>query len=301
MNTDLSLSNLLLWSVQSSVIIMVTALVTRALRSAPSIRLAFWQLGLLASLLLPLPLFRAWALHRPSLFLKETAFASLVRWSWRIGLASRIAPMPHVRISVSGPAAPHFTAAAYSLERAQWIVLLLAAGMILRLALLCIGLFRLRVYRRNAQPYAGDSSWNIEARLLTSHEVTSPVTFGVFRPVILLPAHFPDLPDALRETILFHEVLHVRRKDWVFTVAEEVVRAILWFHPGIWWAVREIQLAREETVDREVVETMHTRETYVDPPCSPLPVRRSAPRHDRTWLLFLRRPHLKRRVIFNSQ
>ena len=115
------------------------------------------------------------------------------------------------------------------------------------------------------------------------------------RPVVLLPTHFESLDTPLRETILYHEILHVRRRDWLFAVAEEASRAVLWFHPAIWWAVREIQLTREEAVDREVVETMNAREAYVDAllAIAGTPVGRDmAPAP-----FFLRRKHLKHRVV----
>jgi len=74
-----------------------------------------------------------------------------------------------------------------------------------------------------------------------------------------------------------------------------VVRALFWFHPAIWWVLGEIQLAREQAVDREVVVRTQAREEYVDalleiagarlePDLAPAP-------------LFLRRRHLRQRVV----
>ena len=51
---------------------------------------------------------------------------------------------------------------------------------------------------------------------------------------------------------------------WVVMLAEETVRAVFWFHPAIWWLLGEIGLAREQTVDREVIEMPKSREAYVD-------------------------------------
>ena len=263
--------NLLMWSCQAAAVILVAVAVTRILRTAPPVgRLALWQIALIASLLLPVV--------RP----------------WQSEVFTGVATVSRASVP-SAFVAPHVAPAWYSLPPEQWLFTLLGAGVFLKVVQMGLGLLRLRQYRRNARPFTGNPSWNIEARLLTSDEISSPVTFGFFRPVILLPNGFGDLADALRETILCHETLHVRRGDWVFAVAEEAVRAILWFHPAIWWAVREIQLAREETVDRQVVEMMQSREAYVDALLavagSPLGFEIvAAP-------LFLRRRHLKRRVI----
>src|SRR5260370_4074041 len=67
----------------------------------------------------------------------------------------------------------------------------------------------------------------------------------------------------LNESIACHELVHVRRRDWLFTVAEECILSVFWFHPAMWWLVAEIQLAREEAVDREGVGLFDTRDHYL--------------------------------------
>ena len=62
-------------------------------------------------------------------------------------------------------------------------------------------------------------------------------------------------------------------RDWLFTVVEELVRAVFWFHPAIWWLLGEIQLAREQAVDREVVEHHARRATSTWMRCWPSPAR----------------------------
>jgi TonB family protein len=121
------------------------------------------------------------------------------------------------------------------------------------------------------------------------------VTFGFFRPVVLLPKGFMDLAAAVREAILCHELLHVSRHDWLFTVAEEAVRAVLWFHPAIWWLLGEIQLAREQVVDHAVIRRTGSREKYVD---ALLAIAGAKPQLDLSPApLFLRKRHLKQRVV----
>jgi TonB family protein len=264
------MTNLLLWSAQAAVVIALAAALAQMLKSIPPrARLAFWQISLASALLLPV--------IRP--------------WQQETVTAIRFIPIP-------GPAhtVAQVTAASWQLPSFEdALLILLALGIAIRLVLLCLGLFRLRQYRREARPFPADPSWTVEAAILASEAASSPVTFGFFRPVILVPARFEDLVSDLRDPILFHEILHVRRHDWLFALAEETLRSLLWFHPAIWYAVREIQLAREETVDREVVATMKTRETYVDALLAIAtavkgPEMATAP-------FFLRRGNLKRRVI----
>jgi TonB family protein len=178
-----------------------------------------------------------------------------------------------------------------SLPWGQTGLVLLAAGAAIRLGWLAVGFRRLRRYRRNARRLGGP----VTCPTYLSDEISSPVTFGFRQPVVLLPASFPEMDPSIQQAILCHEFLHVERRDWVFTVTEEVVRALFWFHPAIWWVLGEIQLAREQAVDREVVARTQAREEYVDallniagaglhPDLAPAP-------------LFLRRRHLRVRVV----
>ena len=143
------------------------------------------------------------------------------------------------------------------------VLCLLVTGVIIRIVWLAIGLARLAGYRRRGHELASDPVFRIataiSARWLVSDEIASPVTFGWRDPVVLLPARFPLLKAELREAILCHELIHVERRDWMFTLAEEMVRAMLWFHPAIWWLLGEIQLSREQTVDEAVIEITHAR------------------------------------------
>ena len=113
--------------------------------------------------------------------------------------------------------------------------------------------------------------------------------------MVLLPDGFPLLDSRVKDAILAHECLHVRRRDWLFTVVEELVRAVFWFHPAIWWLLGEIQLAREQAVDRAAVEMTQQREEYVD---ALLAIAGARPQLDLAPApLFLRKRHLKQRVI----
>src|SRR6185437_7573519 len=131
--------------------------------------------------------------------------------------------------------------------------------------------------------------------LLISEDVSGPVTFGCLHPVVLLPAEFSSLPEAMRDAILFHELMHVERRDWLFTFGEEILRAVFWFHPAIWWVLGEIQLAREQTVDMAVIEMTQARDPYVDTLLAMAGV--SAEMDLAPAPSFLRRRHLKQRVL----
>jgi TonB family protein len=167
--------------------------------------------------------------------------------------------------------------------------------MLIRLGWLATGFWRLARLRRHSRPLRPVSSWSVEADIRVSAAISSPVTFGILRPAVLLPANFTELDEPVQEAILCHEILHVRRRDWLFTLCEELVRSVFWFHPAIWWLLGEIGLAREQVVDRQVVELTRSRDRYLD---ALLAIAGAKPRLDLAPApLFLRKRHLKQRVV----
>jgi TonB family protein len=178
----------------------------------------------------------------------------------------------------------------------------LVGGMFLRAGWFGLGLLRLRRYRRHARRLAPVPSavervqrqLGIYPQMALSDEITGPVTFGVRNPIVLFPAKFPNLDASVQEALASHELLHVRRRDWLFTVIEELIRALFWFHPAVWWLLGQIQLAREQAVDGAVIAHTVARQQYVDALLTLSGARQQldlmpAP-------LFLRRRHLTRRV-----
>jgi TonB family protein len=281
MNANLLLNNVAVYSLQIGLVVGLAGFVPAALRlRAPGVKLAYWHFLLAACLLLPVA--------RP--------------WKQGVVDVSEGAALPAVAMTTA-PAAPAPAPARFS--QAEMLLALLAAGAVVRLGWLGVGLWRLRRYRLHSAPAgtggADDRVWaSVAGRtgipdLRLSEDVASPVTFGFLNPVILLPTAFPGLNPRTQEAILAHEFLHVRRRDWLFTLIEELVRAAFWFHPAIWWLLGETQLAREQVVDRASVEMTRSREEYVDALLAIAGVR---PRLDLAPApLFLRKRHLKHRVV----
>ncbi len=262
------INNLLSWSLQAGVLVAIAGVGAGIFRlRVPKAKLLYWQLTLAACL--ALPFVRAW--KQETIVITNT-------------FADQLPPLT-TKLAATPASIPFETLVVY----------LIGLVSIARLGWLAAGLIRMRGYRRRSTPLPPQPQWGIEAELRVSKDVTGPVTFGFVDPVILLPVDFPQMDEAHQEAILCHEFLHVRRRDWLFTVAEELIRTALWFHPAIWWALGEIQLAREEAVDQEAIGITRSREKYVD---ALLAVAGAAPRPDLAAAsAFLRRRHLKQRVI----
>jgi TonB family protein len=122
------------------------------------------------------------------------------------------------------------------------------------------------------------------------------VTFGTLQPVVLLPDGLRGHARHIQRAVISHELFHVLRRDWLWTLSEEIVRAVFWFHPAIWWVISRVQLTREEAVDELVVLATGQRRTYLE---ALLAFADEAPLAPAA--AFARRRHLYRRMMLISK
>src|ERR1051326_1998675 len=76
-----------------------------------------------------------------------------------------------------------------------------------------------------------------------------PMTFGLFRPTIFLPAEAARWTEARRRTVLLHELAHVRRGDTATHLIARAALALYWWNPMAWVAWREFLKEREKAAD----------------------------------------------------
>jgi TonB family protein len=151
------------------------------------------------------------------------------------------------------------------------VLAILGAGVVLRLAWLGIGLLRLRSIVANAEADSSldhhrdlNRSLGVDAALMVSDDLEGPATVGVRQPVILVPRSVLQMPAAVQRAILCHELIHVKRRDWLHTIAEEVWCAVLWFHPCARLVASRLSLARETVVDELTIRITRDRRAYAE-------------------------------------
>lgn len=90
--------------------------------------------------------------------------------------------------------------------------------------------------------------------LATSERVRVPAALGLWKPIIVLPTWALDeLPPDDLTIIVHHEFAHLRRWDDWTNLLQKIVRALLFFHPAVWWIEDRLSVEREMACDDIVV------------------------------------------------
>ena len=91
-------------------------------------------------------------------------------------------------------------------------------------------------------------------RIVESALVQVPAVLGWLRPVILLPASIlTGLTPLQLDALLAHELVHIRRYDYVVNLLQSVIETLLFYHPAVWWVSRRVREEREHCCDDLVV------------------------------------------------
>lgn len=92
----------------------------------------------------------------------------------------------------------------------------------------------------------------IQARV--NDDWTVPAVIGFVWPTLLLPAAMlAECSPAQLQMVIAHELAHVRRWDFLVNFAQQVVEAMLFFNPAVWWISHQIQTEREGCCDAAAV------------------------------------------------
>jgi len=101
--------------------------------------------------------------------------------------------------------------------------------------------------------------------VMASPALMEPGVFGVFRPVLLVPAGIWNrLSDEQFQAILAHELCHVRRRDNLAAAIHMVVESTFWFHPLVWWIGSRMVRERERACDEEALRLGNKPEVYAE-------------------------------------
>jgi beta-lactamase regulating signal transducer with metallopeptidase domain len=241
-----------------------------ALRHAsPATRHFTWTLTLAGALALAIatpfaprvPVVVPWLASRPSTMdVPRVAATSAASPSAASARTSATPALPRVPSATERAAVP-----AGSRRLPGGLALLWLAGLALVLARLVVGRLALARLERRARPVAdpawlallGDTRRTMRVRgpvrLLQSPLAGTPITWGIGRAVILLPADSDCWTLAERRDVLLHELAHVARRDPVTRFVSFLACACYWFHPGVWLVARSARAESEKACDDRVL------------------------------------------------
>jgi hypothetical protein len=103
-------------------------------------------------------------------------------------------------------------------------------------------------------------SRRVELRIARGPAV--PMTWGTLAPRLLLPAEACEWPQERRRLVLLHELAHVARRDSLSRSLASLACALYWFHPGAWFAARQMRLEQEHAADDHVLIAGGSAQAY---------------------------------------
>ena len=270
--------------VKATVLLLLAALVTVFLRRSPaSLRHLVWTLACGGVLVLPLA----------SALLPNWSLAGWPRLDVPVAfdVEQMTPPAPKPRPTPPAPVVP--TVAAHQASSvpstavgeepvrwrltSDWTALVLPvwlSGVGAVLILLAVGLARIMWLDRVTRPIQ-DEAWLIlveelslelglhrHVRLLQAQGPAMPMTWGIRRPAILLPAEADAWSAERRRDVLLHELAHVKRHDFMIQLIARIACVVYWFHPLVWLAATRLREERERACDDHVLRAGATPSAY---------------------------------------
>jgi beta-lactamase regulating signal transducer with metallopeptidase domain len=274
--------------VKATVLLVLAALVTLCMRRSPaSLRHLVWSLACggvlalpLASALLPNWRVAGWPrLDVPVAFHAQQMMGEAVLGTPEAAPSPR--PEHDARAAApQSPAAPSGSSESGSVRfhlTPDWTTLVFPiwlGGVAVVLLLLGVGLARIFWLDRVTAPVR-DEAWLIlvaelslelrltrRVRLLQATGPAMPMTWGIRRPAILLPAESGEWSAERRRDVLLHELAHVKRHDFLIQLIARVACAVYWFHPLVWLAATRLREERERACDDQVLRAGATPSAY---------------------------------------
>ena len=237
-------------------ILAITIIRTLAISLLPKKTfLALWGIAV-ARLLLPFSLPSVFSVY--SLIDNHTSGTAATK----VPQIGKVLPIDTIGQMTAMPGDIGSTTSTVSIWGAVW-----AAGTLICAMVFAIAYWKCRQEFQTSLPIKNDfiKSW-LNARQLKrpisirqSGRFSTPLTYGVFRPVILMPISTDWENTKALQYVLTHEYVHIRRFDSITKLVLIAALCVHWFNPFVWvmyvLANRDIELSCDEAVVRLFGET----------------------------------------------
>jgi len=163
---------------------------------------------------------------------------------------------------------------------AAWAFYLFAAWLLMAgagLVRIGVGFWRLRQLRKSCVPVDAaaldpllrktledfDSPRSVS--VCVSDRLRVPTAIGFIKPLVVIPSWtMQELSASELNTILLHELAHLRRWDDWTNLIQKVFGALLFFHPAVWWIGKKLELEREMACDDLVLAKAASPQVYAE-------------------------------------
>lgn len=129
-------------------------------------------------------------------------------------------------------------------------------GVVLSFIFGLIGIFRLKTMAKiKRESYIFEHlchTVNVKAGLYVSKCVVTPMSYGIFKPVVILP--MIDYNNQKFKHIILHELIHHKHKDIIINYVLCLVTILYWFNPFIYIMVNKIRLDMEIYCDNSAIK-----------------------------------------------
>ncbi|MEX2137808.1 MAG: S41 family peptidase [Pirellulales bacterium] len=281
---DLAWRGMLLFAVASSVVMAMTFC-----RSSAAARHFVWTLAIAASLAIPLVglVLPAWTMELPlagriqqpapspadvPLAFAEIDVANLPGRIVTVDSRTVSNSLPQSAATPADDQRPIVSASTdgESADALPWQVIVSigwALGLVVGLVPLAIGSLSLWRLRRTCRPVTDARCLQMLAELCEQLALNRqvvlkatdrrhiPMTWGIRRPIVLLPREASTWANPRLRAVLLHELAHVQRFDCLTQWIAQLARAVHWFNPLAWVAVRELRREQEQACDDRVLRT----------------------------------------------
>jgi len=188
-----------------------------------------------------------------------------------------IAALPVFRGAASSAGSPQAASVAAAITLpSSWalgVFVVWAVVASVALARVCVGLWQLRKLRASCTVIDATTLDPVlratfqafqpvrSVKLCQSDRIQVPTAIGFLKPAVVIPDWaMQELSPAELNSILIHELAHLRRWDDWTNLVQQVLKALLFFHPAVWWIENKLALEREMACDDAVLaETANPR------------------------------------------
>ena len=99
-------------------------------------------------------------------------------------------------------------------------------------------------------------------RVVYSEEVSMPLCWGFFHPIVILPENANSWPSDRRSSVMLHELAHATRCDYAAHIVTQIVCALYWPNPLVWMAAQRAAMERELACDDEAMDAGIRSDVY---------------------------------------